>query len=174
MSCSSGSRRRDYGFLREGNLVVNGLLSGGRANLSLGKIHPKDGRTPYLPLSILSIHSVSIHSKLVISRQDKGKTLFLDAAVGSLEQLAPSHHLRSIPVRPLPVRLSIHAWLRTYLKASRYNNLQLYFVTINNIVILASGVVVISAFGSGVGISKRLFIPRMNNAWKQNDKSDEV
>ena len=169
MSCSSGSRRRDYGFLREGNLVVNGLLSGGRANLSLGKIHPKDGRTPYLPLSILSIHS-----KLVISRQDKGKTLFLGAAVGSLEQLAPSHHLRSIPVRPLPVRLSIHAWLRTYLKVSRYNNLQLYFVTINNIVILASGVVVISAFGSGVGISKRLFIPRMNNAWKQNDKSDEV
>ena len=171
MSCSSGSRRRDYGFLREGNLVVNGLLSGGRANLSLGKIHPKDGRTPYLPLSILSIPS--IHSKLVISRQDSD-ALFLDAAVASLEQLAPSHHLRSIPVRPLPVRLSIHAWLRTYLKVSRYNNLQLYFVTINNIVILASGVVVISAFGSGVGISKRLFIPRMNNAWKQNDKGDEV
>ena len=126
--------------------MVNGLLSGGRANLSLGKIHPKD---------------------------DKGKTLFLGVAVGSLEQLAPSHHLRSIPVRPLPVRLSIHTWLRIYLKVSRYNNLQLYFVTVN-IVILASGVVVISAFGSGVGISKRLFIPRMNNAWKQNDKSDEV
>ena len=164
---SISRRRRDYGFLREGNLVVNGLLSGGRANLSLGKIHPKDGRTPYLPLSILSIHS-----KLVISRQDSD-ALFLDAAVASLEQLAPSHHLRSIPVRPLPVRLSIHAWLRIYLKVSRYNNLQLYFVTIN-IVILASGVVVISAFGSSVGISKRLFIPRMNNAWKQNDKGDEV
>ena len=65
MSCSSGSRRRDYGFLREGNLVVNGLLSGGRANLSLGKIHPRDGRTPYLPyLSFPSILFPSIPSLL--------------------------------------------------------------------------------------------------------------
>ena len=63
------SRRRYYGFLREGNLVVNGL-SGGQGNLSPGKIYPLLGWENSLHMSI---HFVSIHSKLRISRY-KGQT----------------------------------------------------------------------------------------------------
>ena len=57
--------RRYYGFLSEGNLVVNGL-SGGQGNLSPGKIYPLLGWED-------SLHSASIHSKLRISRE-KGQT----------------------------------------------------------------------------------------------------
>ena len=127
MSCSSGSRRRDYGFLREGNLVVNGLLSGGRANLSLGKIHPKDGRTPYLPLSILSIRS--IHSKLVISRQDKGKTLMPCSWMQQLVHWSSLHHLTISDPSPSGLCPSVYPSTPGFEPISRFLDITIFSST---------------------------------------------